>query len=578
MSERTVVVGAGVIGLLTAWELRRNGHDVTVISPDVGEDASYAAAGMLAPISEVQYGQQELWPIMTAARDLYPQVLKSLAEATAEPTGYRDTGTVLIAYDRSDRDAVAELVSVLVEQGMDAEPMTSTQLQRYEPALAPGTSKGWNVPSDHQVDPRQLVRCLTAALNVELAEDGVFSGAGEPAQWVSERVVSVRSSAGADESAPAGAASPDGVPAETALTETAPTGAVAVTTQSGVEHRFDRAVLTPGLGYADIEGLPQEAPVSLRPIHGDVLRLRVRPEQLLPGERQLINSTLRARVGGRQVYLVPRADGGLVLGASSREDSLAGTHTGSVQELLDDAAAVVPGIKETELVEITTRARPGTPDERPYLGTIVPGVVVSTGYSRHGILLAPLAARLATALLAGDDGDVLRRGGRDDVDVPAAARLTEQDRRLLRSMDPARHAAGHAPRGALASRGTASGSSRPAVEAAVRRTSPESPRSSTGPRTTPLTPDRTTSHREERKMPTLTINEESATLPAGSSLVDAVAHTTGRQLSADGSPLDGKRLGVAVALGADVVPRSAWSSTTLDDGDEIEIVTAVQGG
>lgn len=459
MSERTVVVGAGAIGLLTAWELRRNGHDVTVISPDVGEDASYAAAGMLAPISEVQYGQQELWPIMTAARDLYPQVLESLAEATAEPTGYRDIGTMLIAHDRSDRDAVAELVSVLVEQGMEAEPMTSTQLQRYEPALAPGTSKGWNVPSDHQVDPRQLVRCLTAALNVELAEDGELSGAGAPAQWVSERVVSVRSTAGAGESAPAGAASPDGVPAETA-----PTGAVAVTTQSGVEHRFARAVLAPGLGYADIEGLPQEAPVSLRPIHGDVLRLRVRPEQLLPGERHLINSTLRARVGGRQVYLVPRADGGLVLGASSREDSLTGTHTGSVQELLDDAAVVVPGIKETELVEITTRARPGTPDERPYLGTIAPGVVVSTGYSRHGILLAPLAARLTTALLAGDDGDVLGSGGRDDVDVPAAARLTEQDRRLLRSMDPARHAAAGAP----GSRGTPRGSTRAAGEAVAR--------------------------------------------------------------------------------------------------------------
>lgn len=448
MSERTVVVGAGVIGLLTAWELRRNGHDVTVISPEVGEDASYAAAGMLAPISEVQYGQQELWPIMTAARHLYPQVLETLAAATDEPTGYRDTGTVLIAHDRSDRDAVAELVSVLVEQGMDAEPMTSAQLQRYEPALAPGTSKGWDVPSDHQVDPRQLVRCLTAALTAELADDGEFSGAGAPAQWVYERVIGVRSVAG---TADAGAA-----------------GSVRVTMQSGVEHRFDRAVLAPGLGYADIDGLPQEAPVSLRPIHGDVLRLQVRPEQLLPGERHLINSTLRARVGGRQVYLVPRADGGLVLGASSREDGLTGTHTGSVQELLDDAVAVVPGIKETELVEITTRARPGTPDERPYLGTIAPGVVVSTGYSRHGILLAPLAARLTTALLAGDGGDVLGRGGRDDVDVPAAARLTEQDRRLLRSMDPARHAAGYASGGALASRGTASGSSRPVVEVAVR--------------------------------------------------------------------------------------------------------------
>ena len=79
-------------------------------------------------------------------------------------------------------------------------------------------------------------------------------------------------------------------------------------------------------------------------------------------------------------------------------------------------------------------------------------------------------------------------------------------------------------------------------------------------------------------MPTLTINDESATLPTGSSIVDAVAHTTGRELTPEGSPLDGKRLGVAVALGADVIPRSAWAKTALGDGDEIEIVTAVQGG
>ncbi len=427
MPERTVVVGAGLVGLLTAWELRRSGHDVTVISPDVGRDASYAAAGMLAPISEVQYGQQELWPIMTAARELYPQMLKTLAAATPEPTGYRDTCTVLLAYDRSDRDAVAELVSVLAEQGMDVEPMSSAQLRRHEPALAPGTSRGWAVPSDHQVDPRQLIRCVTAALNAEdldaealdgewrapgprsaseSAGSGTGAHAGAPVKWVYEQVASVHSST------------------EGAARDTGGRGSgVSVITQSGAVHQFDRAVLAPGLGYSGIEGLPRMAPLSLRPIHGDVLRLRVLPEQLLPGEKHLINSTLRARVGGRQVYLVPRADGGLVLGASSREDGLTGTHTGSVQELLDDAAAVVPGVKETELVEITTRARPGTPDERPYLGRIAPGVVVSTGYSRHGILLAPLAARLAAGLLP----------------TGAAESLTEHERQLLRSMDPTRH-------------------------------------------------------------------------------------------------------------------------------------------
>ncbi|WP_272896862.1 FAD-dependent oxidoreductase [Nesterenkonia sp. PF2B19] len=186
----------------------------------------------------------------------------------------------------------------------------------------------------------------------------------------------------------------------------------------------DKILLVPGLGYTDIAGLPEQTPLDLRPVHGDVLRLKVRPGQLLPGEQHIVSATVRATVAGRSVYLVPRADGGLVVGASSREDSLPGTHAGSVQELLDDAVAVLPGVKETELVEITTRARPGTPDDIPYLGRCeqAPDVVVSTGYSRHGILLAPLAARLAAALLS-DDGE---------------AALSEEDRRMLAHMSPTR--------------------------------------------------------------------------------------------------------------------------------------------
>lgn len=79
-------------------------------------------------------------------------------------------------------------------------------------------------------------------------------------------------------------------------------------------------------------------------------------------------------------------------------------------------------------------------------------------------------------------------------------------------------------------------------------------------------------------MLTVSINEEDVKLPAGATIVDAVAQTTGRELHTDGTPADGGRLGVAVALGAAVVPRSAWAATELSGGEEIEVVTAVQGG
>jgi glycine oxidase len=378
----TAVVGGGVVGLLTAWQLRLTGHAVTVIDPEPGVEASYAAAGMLAPISEVQFGQQQLWHLMTASRAEYPEFMATLERAGSTPSGYRENGTLLVAADPGDRASVADLVAVQQAHGMGVSPLTSSALRRREPALRPGLAKAWDVPGDHQVNPRQLIRCVTQALNAALKESE-FPGAGPPAAWVARRATRV-----------------DG-PEQ---------GSLHVHYDDAATDTFSRAVLVPGLGYGQIAGIPDHHPLDLRPVHGDVVRLRVRNEQLARGEEQLLSATVRARVGGRSVYLVPRGSddplepGGLVVGASSREDGMAGTHTGSVTELLEDAAAVLPAVREMELVEITTRARPGTPDDRPYLGKAAGGapVVISTGYHRHGILLAPLAARLGAALLNGD--------------------------------------------------------------------------------------------------------------------------------------------------------------------------------
>lgn len=372
--QRTAVAGAGVVGLVTAWQLRLTGHAVTIIDPHPGDDASYAAAGMLAPISEVQHGQEQLWEIMTASRAEYPEFIDRLERASGQPSGYRENGTLLIAADSGDRDAVSDLVQVQRRHGMEVQPLTSSALRRREPGLAPGLAKAWEVPSDHQVDPRQLMRCVTAALDAELdAEE--FPGAGPAVEWVRQTVDRVERAQPIEQG---------------------------ILAQWGGEPRpFDRAVLSPGLGYSQIEGLPEEHPLQLRPVHGDVLRLRVRSDHLLPGETNVLHATVRARVRGRSVYLVPRNDGGLVIGASSREDGLAGTHAGSVAELLEDAITVLPAVRDMELEEITTRARPGTPDDRPFLGALTDdgAVVVSTGHHRHGILLAPLAARLTAELL-----------------------------------------------------------------------------------------------------------------------------------------------------------------------------------
>ena len=156
--------------------------------------------------------------------------------------------------------------------------------------------------------------------------------------------------------------------------------------------------------------------------------------------QSLLSSTIRATILGRQVYLVPRDDGEIVVGATVREDGLDGIHAGGVHELLEDAITVLPALRHFEIADITARARPVSPDDIPYVGLIpkAPGILVSAGYSRHGILLAPLGARLGAALLSGE-------------------MLSSEDAELLAAMNPGRIEREAAPNHSLTQKGPANG-------------------------------------------------------------------------------------------------------------------------
>ena len=204
-------------------------------------------------------------------------------------------------------------------------------------------------------------------------------------------------------------------------------------TDTGRDVRATETLLACGTGLAGIDGLPPAARLPVRAVHGDILRAH-----LPPGAPPLLESTVRGLVGGRAVYLVPREDGEVVIGASEREDASAHPSVGAVHRLLDDARALVPGVVDLELREVMARARPGSPDDLPFLGRVpgedgsVAGLLVSTGYFRHGILLAPLAARLTADLITGGDLDATHLAAVDPAramtkgETPFASHVTSE--------------------------------------------------------------------------------------------------------------------------------------------------------
>ncbi|MGW4369658.1 glycine oxidase ThiO [Nocardia takedensis] len=153
---------------------------------------------------------------------------------------------------------------------------------------------------------------------------------------------------------------------------------------------FDRIVLAAGAASAR---LAPELPV--RPVKGEILRLRHRPGAV-PAPTRVI----RARVHGRPVYLVPRADG-LVVGATQYEAGFDTAVTvGGVRDLIADAETVLPGISEYELAEASAGSRPGTPDNLPLVGALTERVLVATGHGRNGMLTLPLTVDAILGLLA----------------------------------------------------------------------------------------------------------------------------------------------------------------------------------
>jgi glycine oxidase len=367
MSADVVIAGGGVIGTAIAWRAAMAGLDVTLVDPERGDAASLVAAGMLAPVSEALFGEGALLRVNLLAVARFGSFAAELEEATGRQVGLRREGTLAVAYDPGDYAALVRLTAFRRSAGLDAAELDSRACRKLESFLTPDVHGGVLFAGDWSVDNRRYAAALRAAAEaagVRLVRDRVTE-----VLIAGDHVRGVRLADGGDLGS-------------------------------------DRVVAAAGCWTSAITGVPAPVRAAVRPVKGQLLRLR-HPDGFPP----VITHTIRATVRGADVYLVPRAGGEVVVGATQEERGPDRMVTaGAVHDLLRDAMSVLPVISELELAETCAGLRPGTPDNGPVVGPVGGGVaggagpdglLLATGHYRNGILMSPVTADAIVARLAG---------------------------------------------------------------------------------------------------------------------------------------------------------------------------------
>ncbi len=354
-----LVIGGGAIGLSIAWRARESGMSVTVLERDaLGSGTSRVAAGMLAPVAEAEFGEagRRVLELGLRSAELWPRFAEQLRQAGGMDVGFLRTGTLLLARDEDEARELERQIAFRDSLGLTTKRLRASEAREREPALAPAVRLALEAPDDHSVDPRGVLD----ALGIACRAAGVVVREHAPVARI----------------------------------ETGGERVAGVLLRDGGRIAAERVVVAAGAWSGELEGIAAEARVPVRPVRGQLLRLRD------PSGPGLLRRVVRFEGG----YVVPRADGRYVLGATVEERGFdVEPNAGGIYELLRDAHELVPGISELKIEELCVGLRPGTPDNAPAIGWgALEGLLWATGHHRNGILLAPLTAQLVVELLAGE--------------------------------------------------------------------------------------------------------------------------------------------------------------------------------
>jgi glycine oxidase len=355
-----IIAGGGIIGLAVGWRLARRGASVRLFEKDVaGRSASWSAAGMLAPLSEVGFEEHDFLKLGRESLRRYPEFLDELKQDSSIEVPLDTRGTLIIGLDRDDKERLRRLHIFREQLDLPVEWLSGTRAREIEPLISPRAGSAIWIPDDHQVDNRLMVKALRTA----------FEKCGGRLHEHCA-VKSVRIHGGR-------------------LT--------GVDTDNGA---FDAsaAVIAAGCWSKQIEGIPAELRPPVRPVKGQILTLRM--DSSCP---------LAHVVRAPDVYLLPKDDGRLILGASEEEMGFDTSITaGPVYRLLERGWEAIPSIYDLVIEGIEAGLRPGSRDHDPIVGeSAVEGLYYATGHYRHGILLAPITGyELCSLILEGASSEL----------------------------------------------------------------------------------------------------------------------------------------------------------------------------
>lgn len=360
LSESVIIIGAGVIGLSVAWRLARRGMKVSVFDrAKAGSGASHAAAGMLAACTEIEPGEEWLLPLNRESQRLWPGFAEELEKDSGLKIDLRQEGTLHVALNADEQARLRHHLVLQTKMDLPIYWLSPAEVREREPLLANPVGAIWS-PEDHQVDNRKLASALRIAVlnaGVELYEDTSVDGV-----IIQDNCIA-------------------GIEAD------------------GEMHHASTVVLAAGAWSRAIAGLSVDTRPPVRPIKGQMLSLAMKADSPL----------IRHVVWASGIYLVPRLDGRLIVGATAEEKGFDDSITaGGILSLLQNAWRALPAIEELPLIETWAGFRPGSRDDAPVLGpTSVKGLVLATGHHRNGILQTPVTADIISRFILDGEQDEL---------------------------------------------------------------------------------------------------------------------------------------------------------------------------